>query len=153
RVDRVALADVVEDRVVGEVDVARVVERDAAGADHVAERLGEWLLAPATGVVTRRDGLDLDACDLELVALRQLGNVREPEIVDDRPRPPRYDQVGIAIDDLEAPAVEVVDVTVCHEDRVDLAGATGASTPERIEQDARATQLRHRGGVTEPPHR
>src|SRR5438045_1524273 len=74
-VDREALADVVEHLVIGEVDVACVVDLYACAADDVADALGSLGLAPAAVVVAGRDGFDLEAADLELIARGQLADL------------------------------------------------------------------------------
>ena len=62
------------------------------------------------------------------------------------------DQVRAAIDRLEAPPVEVIDVGVGDQDRVEPARGAGAAAAQRIDEHPAAVDLDRRGGVAMPRH-
>ena len=152
RVEAKAAAELVEDSVVGEVDVAGVMHGHAGSRHHVAvghRRLG---LAPATAVVACRDGDEIDTAEVEVITRCHFGDAREAEIGHNGASAARHHQVGAAIDRLEGPAVEMVDVGVGHQDRIDGAGAEGAPPPQRIQEQPAAADLHEGAGVSEPGH-
>src|SRR6476646_1973683 len=122
----------------------------AAATDDVAHALGHVALAPAAVVVTRADRLDLEPRDLELVTGGDLADLREAEISYDVLAAARHDEMRLAIDRLEAPAIEMIYVRVRDQNCIDA--ARGARTPrqQRIEHDACIAELRHRGRMAEP---
>src|SRR5205814_7436488 len=65
RVDGVALADIIEHRVIGEVDIAGMVDGGAAAGDDVAERDRRVALAPAPVIVAGADRGDREVSDGE----------------------------------------------------------------------------------------
>jgi hypothetical protein len=56
----------------------------------------------------------------------------------------------VAIDRLEAPAIEVVDVRVRNENCIDATCGTRAPRQQRIEDDAPRTEIRDGSGVAQP---
>ena len=150
RRDRELLADVVEHAVIREVDVTRVMDRDLVALDHVADALRRVALAPPAVVVAGRDRVNLEPADRELIAGGDLGDPREPEVRDDVAAAARYDEVRLAWDRLQAPAIEVIDVRVRDEHGIDRTSFLRTPRQQRIEHDARTGELCDRGRVAQP---
>src|SRR5262245_30788485 len=100
--------------------------------DDVADTFGLVAFAPAAPVVTGRDCFDVEPVDVDLIAGGDLGDLREPEVLDEVPTADWHDEVRVAVDRFETPAIEVIDVRVRDEDGVDASCAARAPRQQRI---------------------
>ena len=85
-----------------------------------------------------------------MVAGGHLGDLAELEVFDDVLAAARYDEVGVAIDRLETPAIEMIDVRMRDEDGVDPAGRAGTPGQERVKDDPRLAELSNCRSVAQP---
>lgn len=149
-IDGEALADVVEDCVIGKIDVASMVNGGASARHHIADALGRIALTPSAVVVARRDSFDGETRDVELVARRDFAYFRKTEVCDNVFAPARHNDVRVSIQGAQAPAIEMIDVRMGDQYGIDAPGFARPPRQKRVKYDAGRVKRGNGGGMAQP---
>ena len=143
-----------------QIGVAGEVHR-ARTADHEPERLRLDAERTSVGIVTRLRRGDRQRADANLFAGLHLGHVLEAPLAEEAARPPRDDEGQRAPEPLERRKVEVIEVHVRNERRVDAsqggrvrrpgsAQVHHAGAEHRIGEEPHPVEIDEDGGVPQP---
>ena len=149
-----------------QVGVAWEVDAATLPADDVSDRRCRDAAVRAAAVLVRRGnhlGGHERAIEVDRVADAHLGDVGESGRSQQPAGADRRDEAGVGADAAQRWKVEMIEVCVREQDRVDVGDVRGRQLPasaevgdapgqQRVGQDAMAADLDQRGGMADPVH-